>query len=184
MTVLVAALVGITSALLTIFVTPNLQHYFWTRQRQAERPLSLIDELNKVIARFVHLSSLDYDTATAEHRPLQLAVDDPVLLELSVLRAQVMALFSDPAIEAVEDLVGQLSALGSSVPDKPWRQVANSVAQARVKAVQALYQEVGIPAPSLGTFLQAHLSPPLQRLWVSMQEQMVRLRPKRHEKKR
>jgi hypothetical protein len=184
MTVLIAAFVGITSALLTIFVTPNLQHYFWMRQRQTERQLSLIDELNKVVARLVDLCSMDYDTAAAEHRPPLFDPDEPALLELSVLRAQVITLFSGPAIEAVEELVRRVVALGKSVPDTPLQQVAKSIAQARVKALRALYQEIGIPTPPLGNFLRGHLTPPLQRLWVSMQEQMARLRPKRHEKKR
>jgi hypothetical protein len=44
---LVGVVVGITSALLTILLTPSLQHYFWTKQRQAERQFALLDGLNK-----------------------------------------------------------------------------------------------------------------------------------------
>jgi hypothetical protein len=184
MTILIAAFVGITSALLTIFLTPNLQHYFWMRQRQTERQLSLIDELNKVVARLVDLCSTDYDTAAAERRPPLFDPDEPALLELSVLRVQVVVLFSGPAIEAVEELVRRLVALGNSVPDTPLQQVANSIAQARVKALRALYQEIGIPTPSLGNFLRGHLTPPLQRLWVSMHEQSTRLLSRRREDQR
>jgi hypothetical protein len=50
MTVLLAAMVGVVSALLTIFLTPRLQHYFWTRQRTAERQLAVIEEMNKLVA--------------------------------------------------------------------------------------------------------------------------------------
>jgi hypothetical protein len=47
---LVGAVVGITSALLTILLTPILQHYFWTRQRYTERQFAAIDALNTLAA--------------------------------------------------------------------------------------------------------------------------------------
>ena len=55
MTAIIAAFVGIVSALLTNFLVPNLQHYFWKRQRQADRQLTVIDEVTKLGSEFVFL---------------------------------------------------------------------------------------------------------------------------------
>jgi hypothetical protein len=147
MTILIAAFVGIASSLLTIFLTPTLQHYFWTRQRLAERQLAILDELNKVIAQLLHHCHLDYETAAAEHRMPHLDPHEPVFLVLSTLLAQVRALFSPSTREPVEELIDQLIALGNAVPDKPWLQAVDRVSLTRVKALQALYQEIGIPTP-------------------------------------
>jgi hypothetical protein len=50
MTLLIAPLIGIASALLTILLTPTLQHYFWRRQKCAERQLAIIDEVRTLTA--------------------------------------------------------------------------------------------------------------------------------------
>ena len=47
---LIAPLIGIGSALLTMVLTPTLQHYFWTRQRYAERQFAAIETLNTLTA--------------------------------------------------------------------------------------------------------------------------------------
>lgn len=156
---IVAAFVGIASALLTIFLTPNLQHYFWTRQREAKRKLAIIDELNKAITQLFRHGYMDYDKAVAEHRPLQVGREfhEQGFLEMMTLHGPIHALFSPLTVKAVDDMLDQLIALGTVVPDRPWAQLVDPAAQARVKALQALYQEVGIPSPSLGSFLRANL---------------------------
>jgi len=44
---------GILAALLTIFLTPRLQHYFWKRQRRSEFLISIINVMNRLIAEFI-----------------------------------------------------------------------------------------------------------------------------------
>jgi hypothetical protein len=144
----IAAFVGIASSLLTIFLTPTLQHYLWTRQRLAERQLAVLDEANKITAEVLHHCLADYDTAAAEHRAPRMDPHEPVLLALWTLQGPVRALFSRTAREPFEELVGQIVALGSAVPDRPWLQAVEPVAQTRVKALQALYREIGIRLPS------------------------------------
>jgi len=46
---LVSVFLGLASALLAIFLTPVLQHYFWRRQRHAELCLPLIDRCAELI---------------------------------------------------------------------------------------------------------------------------------------
>ena len=47
---LMAPLIGIGSALLTMVLTPTLQHYFWIRQRYTERQFAAIEALNTLAA--------------------------------------------------------------------------------------------------------------------------------------
>jgi hypothetical protein len=43
---------GILGTLLTIFVTPRLQHYFWKRQKREEIRLTMVTEVNRPAAEF------------------------------------------------------------------------------------------------------------------------------------
>jgi hypothetical protein len=139
---------GVVSSLLTLLLGQPVQHYFWRRQRLAERQLATLDEFNKVTAQVLDHCYMDYDTAAAEQRAPRLDQGDPALLALSVLQPQVRALFSASSKEATEALVDQLVALGSSVPDKPWSQAVAPIAQARERALRALYKDMGIPLPN------------------------------------
>lgn len=139
---------GVVSSLLTLALGQPLQHYFWRRQRLAERQLATLDEFNQVTAQVLHLCHMDYDTAAAEHRAPKGDPHEPALLALSVLQARVRVLFSTSAVEAAEELVDELVALGDSVPDKPWSQAVAPIAQARERALRALYKDMGIPLPN------------------------------------
>ena len=44
---------AIVGSLLTIFLTPRTQHYFWTRQKLAERRLAVADEINRLASELV-----------------------------------------------------------------------------------------------------------------------------------
>jgi hypothetical protein len=140
---------GVISAVVTLLLGQPLQHYFWRRQRLAERQLATLDEFNKVTAQLLHHCWKDYETAAAEQRaPRLLDQGEPVLLALSVLQAQVRVLFSTSPVEAAEDLVHRLVALGDSVPDKPWQEAVAPVTQARERALRVLYKDMGIPLPN------------------------------------
>ena len=43
---------GILGTLLTIFVTPRLQHYFWKRQKREELRLAVVTDVNRLAAEF------------------------------------------------------------------------------------------------------------------------------------
>src|SRR5258707_1499744 len=51
--VAIALLSGVSASLLTAFVTPTLQHYFWRRQRHAEACLSLMKDLSLLWSKSV-----------------------------------------------------------------------------------------------------------------------------------
>jgi hypothetical protein len=49
---------GLVSAVITLVLGQPLQHYFWTRQRYAERPFAVIEKLNTLAAEvYVFLST-------------------------------------------------------------------------------------------------------------------------------
>jgi len=157
---------GVVSALVTLMLGQPLQHYFWRRQRLAERQLATLDEFNKVTAQLLHHGWMDYETATAEQRALHLDRGEPVFLALLVLLAQVRVLFSPSAIEAAEELVSQLVALGNSVADKPWQQAVAPVNEARVKALRSLYEDMGISSQLTGHWMRRRVWQPLRvRVW-------------------
>jgi len=163
LTAIIAAFVGIASALLTIFLAPNLQHYFWTRQRQAERQLAIIDEMNKLIAEYLWECCRGYDDASSRNEPIDL---DEQFLErfmpaLLAAEAQGIALFSS----STRQVVNEISSLMHQGPTgKPWHDFLAAFYKARMSAFHALYQEVGIPAPPLAAYIQETFAPPLQRV--------------------
>ena len=52
-TFLTALFGGVISAVITLVLGQPLQHYFWRRQRQAERQLVIIDEVNRLASEFM-----------------------------------------------------------------------------------------------------------------------------------
>jgi hypothetical protein len=148
---------GVVSSLLTLVLGHPLQHYFWRRQRLAERQLATLDKFNKATAQVLHLCLMDYDSAAAEHRAPKGDPHEPVWLELSVLQAQVRVLFSPSSGEAAEELVDRLVALGSSVPDNLWQEAVAPVTQARERALRVLYKDMGIPPRSPWRWLREHI---------------------------
>jgi len=53
-TALIAAGSAIVGSLLTIFLTPRIQHVFWIRQQRAQLRLQAIAEFNRLTAEFLH----------------------------------------------------------------------------------------------------------------------------------
>jgi hypothetical protein len=53
MTASAAFVCGILGTLLTIFVTPCLQHYFWKRQKREEIRFTIVNEVNRLAAQFM-----------------------------------------------------------------------------------------------------------------------------------
>src|SRR5712692_10411784 len=52
-TALISAGSAFVGGLLSVFLTPQLQHYFWKNQRRVEVRLATIDELNKLASQFL-----------------------------------------------------------------------------------------------------------------------------------
>ncbi len=102
---LVAGAVGAGSALLTIFLTPRLQHYFWKRQRRSELRLETAEEVNDIAAPFVHtVSSL-----------VEWELSEQFLANILVVRGRVKALFSEKAFDGFLAMQYFIAASGSRV---------------------------------------------------------------------
>lgn len=46
-------LIGVASTLITLFLSPRLQHYFWSHQRMSELRLRVLERLNPLAAEFL-----------------------------------------------------------------------------------------------------------------------------------
>jgi hypothetical protein len=129
----VAGLVGgLGSSLLTIFLTPRLQHHFWKLQRREELRLVVINEFNGLRAEFL----TGYIAAPTTYAP-----SADWHKAFTALSSNIKTLFSDGAFvafKAAEVMIGPgkpgLGALG--------QQTANDFVEARDAALRALYREV------------------------------------------
>ena len=92
-TVIVAALIGIASALLTILLTPRIQHYFWGYQRMSELRLLAYEDLNDLAADF-----LTHYVSNTNYRPT-----DEFFKTLMVLTANIKTMFSENAFATFKE---------------------------------------------------------------------------------
>src|SRR5918994_7077866 len=91
LTLLIAPLIGIASALLAIVLTPTLQHYFWRRQRHAERQLAIIEEVN-TLAAGLHAFQVIQGDPDLDRR-------EQFYVRVVKVRNNVTGLFSDQAVQ-------------------------------------------------------------------------------------
>jgi len=129
--VIVPMMIGIASALLTLLLTPRIQHYFWGYQRMSEMRLAVYKELNALAAEF--LTSYGSDS---NYRPT-----DEFFKALMVLTANIKTMFSEKAFNTFKEfeiMIG--SNLGPT-----GRGSFESYIRARDKALKALYEEAVVP---------------------------------------
>jgi hypothetical protein len=141
-TLLIAPLIGIASALLTILLTPSLQHYFWRRQRYAERQFAVIEEVRTLAAELQFL---------VLHQPEEISTRREQLYTMYYkVTTSVNNLFSDaawdqfhPASSTMEDILR-----GAPLPEQN-TQLSNRLITTMLDALDALYQDMGIPPTPL-----------------------------------
>jgi len=124
---LIGIVLGIISTLITIFLTPRIQFYFWGRQRLSEIRLAAIAELNKLVADFLtnYMKNPKYQPA------------DQFFAAFMVASANIEALFSRKVFVIFKELEVMIGPnLG------PAKGAVDEVVRARDKALQALYKEV------------------------------------------
>jgi len=129
---LTSILLGIAATLLTIFLTPRLQHSFWKDQRREELRLAAINKMNKLLAEFIVIS---YEmVGKGGYKP-----NREFFVAFEETYAEIKALFADVTIQEfkkVEVMIGpNLGPQGGSV---------NDFVKARDAAFRALYREVGL----------------------------------------
>lgn len=126
-TVIVPALIGIGSALLTLLLTPRIQHYFWAYQRMSELRLLVYKEINGLAAEFLTNYGSD-----SNYRPT-----DEFFKALMVLTANIKTMFSEKAFATFKEFEIMIGPnLGPT-----GRGSFEAYITARDKALDALYME-------------------------------------------
>jgi len=123
---LIGIVVGIISTLVTIFLTPRIQFYFWGRQRLSEIRLAAIAEINNLLADFLtnYINDSNYHPA------------DQFFASFMAASANIKALFSEKAFGVFKELEVMIGPnLG------PAKGAVDVVVSARDAALRALYQE-------------------------------------------
>lgn len=118
-------LVGIAGALITVFLAPAIQNYFWRDQRRSEIQLKAIEQLNNFASQFVN--------SVIQIR--QVVINPEMFENLSIVDAQIKALFSDESYQCFKELEGMVG------PNMGGHSVHEFV-EARDRALRALYDEV------------------------------------------
>lgn len=91
---LTSILIGVASTLITLFLSPRLQHYFWGHQRISELRLRVLERLNSLAAEFLYnyLKNSDFQP------------DDQFYRSLMILTADIKILFSQQAFDRFKEL--------------------------------------------------------------------------------
>lgn len=121
---------AVIGTLLTIFLTPVLQHHLWRRQRRAEIKLAAIKEFNRLVTEFIAATTLNRDV-----------VDHVAWFQqLNTVNGDIEVLFSSGSVRAVEAVNNMIVrgpgrvTLGGKTPDE--------FIAARDAALRTLYSEV------------------------------------------
>jgi len=121
-------LVGIAGSLITLVLSPFIQNFFWHYQRRSEIQLKAIDQLNALASEFMN-----------KHiRSPASQLDDQFFQSLSIVDAQISALFSSEAYE-------QFKKLEVMIGPGMGGHAVHEFVDARDGALRALYGEVMRP---------------------------------------
>lgn len=142
---LTIALVAAGSTLLTILLTPRLQHHFWKLQREEERrfwKLQCKDELRLEAIRDYNRLTNAYVAACLSqidpHRPIE-----EWLRDLNATAATIRVLFSDRAYSAANEITRMITPYATwAVPIGERKARANEFSEVCDAALTALYSEV------------------------------------------
>ncbi len=128
------------ATLLTIFLTPRLQHRFWKYQRRTELRLQEIDEINKLMAEFIE----NYIEAEIKGETCKPSIE--FFRSLQAAAAKVKALFSDQTFNIFKKMEVMI---GPKLGPSSKQRTVDDFIQARDVTLKALYEEVGIVPPKL-----------------------------------
>ncbi len=141
-TVIAAAVItGIAATLLTIYLTPKVQHHFWKLQRLAELRFATAREVNRLMAEYLagHISrDTGVDPSWKPSREF--------FISLHAVMTDVRMLFSDKAVNAFEGVEVLLSATGG-LGHPGDRKTDQDFIDARDKAMRTFYEEIGLKLP-------------------------------------
>jgi hypothetical protein len=132
LTPILSLLTGAIGSLLTIFLTPRLQHYFWKRQRLGDLQISAAHEIEQITSEFLH----NCRVGTNGWFPDELEKT-----------AEVNSLFDRPAREKLSNLERLLSRGGSSGPGMlgpKGEYTTLDFIGLRDEALREIYNEIGL----------------------------------------
>lgn len=124
-------LIGLISTLVTLILTPRLQHYFWSYQRMSELRLVVFREVNALAAGFLN----SYMDDPSFHPSAEF------FRRLTVATADINVLFSQRAFASFKDLEVMIGPnLGPSGKGS-----IEAFIEKRNRALRTLYEEVVQP---------------------------------------
>ena len=135
-TVAFSAGIAILATLLTIFLTPRLQHHFWKHQRREELRLAVINEVNKLAAEYIENHMEAEASGNQNFKP-----SIQWFQAFQAATAQVKALFSDATFEEFKKLEVMI---GPNLGPSFRHRTVDDFIQARDTALRSFYKEVGV----------------------------------------
>ena len=132
---IVAALAAIVGSMLTIFLSPRLQHHFWKHQRRDELRLAAIGEFNRLTNVYVAACLV-----TSESRPVM----SEWLRDFNIAGSTIRALFPDRAYQAARKVGDMITpyATWDAESGQERKRRADRFADECQAALAALYREV------------------------------------------
>lgn len=151
---------GLLSAVITLTLGQPLQHYFWTRQRHAERQFAVIEEVCTLVAELLFLVRLNPAEIDARQEQLYTRLGRTII--------GVASLFSATAVESFRTVLSPMETIlrtGAASPPEERGQLYDQLMDAVRGAMATLYQEVGISAPPPARWMPEHA-------WQSLRAQV------------
>jgi hypothetical protein len=121
--------------LVTILLTPRLQHVFWTYQRQAEARVAAIRSVNELMAEFI-TGYID-----AESKGQVFTPTTKFFQAFQVAAADIKALFPDASFRAFKEMEEMI---GPNLGPKTKGNAVDDFIRARDRALKALYRQAGL----------------------------------------
>jgi len=143
--IVVALASGLVGSVVTAFLVPPVQHYFWTRQRHAEICLALIQELTKLAGQFWVNFQITW------HKPTSTIGRDNLIEMIefnfawNALGDQIRCLFNVRSWEACLPLFDMVQArLTNREPEVDAQLEKTDFSQTKEHALRALYTELAL----------------------------------------
>ena len=141
-------LIGITSSLITVLLTPRLQHLFWVRQKRFDLRAKNLESMHALSARIFEYLGPDWATGEltgADSQDRDTKLEDALAREWRTVTDQTRFLFSKDACDQLAQFNSKLSrVLFHRLPDTPERayEIWDEFVRARDLSFEILYKEL------------------------------------------
>jgi hypothetical protein len=141
-------LIGITSSLITVLLTPRLQHLFWVRQKRFDLRAKNLESLHALSAKIFEYLGPDWATGEltgADSQDRDTKLEDTLAREWRTVADQTRFLFSKEACDQLAQFNSKLSrVLFRHLPDPPEKayEIWDEFVHARDLSFEILYKEL------------------------------------------